>query len=330
MESLGNARIALSRAISSGCSSPLLRICGSRRPVLLCPARWLLLISLVTLLITGCRPTRTRNLIRQPEVKDRISCTEASDREVCSTKGLPPGRMLFSATFESCAISRSGFDDHADNYISDQRFGGFAHTGNCSAGIGVNGITYGKLVTPAFPPSSDVWISGYVYFPVEFKLPACTPVETCHPGGPHIWRLHSANGQSSAHLNIAAGMDTIQLYFIQGNDVKEFVRNSSYLAADRSVRGKWQLWMMHVNLGHPGMRDGFFRFYSDQGSGRQVTLIDSLEHQGFLPSGADQRSFFTIADLQSNIGGNPNEGWGKSPTQGWYVDDVHVCADGPC
>jgi hypothetical protein len=52
-----------------------------------------------------------------------------------------------------------------------------------------------------------------------------------------------------------------------------------------------------------------------------------MEHQPFLPSGADASWGFSYADMQSNIGGCSAH-W---PVQnGWLVSNVRVCKNDAC
>jgi len=246
--------------------------------------------------------------------------------------------LLFAEDFENCASSYPDFSQAegiGTNAISDARSGGVAHSGNCSSETGANGEKNGKLVTPLFTPSSDVWFSAYVYVPQGILLPACQPIATCAPGGIHFWRLESSQwgsgtvADSSFDFNVPNASATLQFYFYRG-DGTDFAKLTTYNPADPSMLGKWQYWQLHVSLGTAGNSDGFARFYSDYAQGGQPVLVDSLENQAFLPAGAGSSYYFAMADVQSNIGGNPNYGWPTSPVQGWYLDDIRICSTNAC
>lgn len=236
--------------------------------------------------------------------------------------------LLTSASFEDCDPSFPTFADHANNYTSNTAKGGVAHSGSCSTGIGLNGATYGKLTTKPFAPSTDLWLSGWVYFAPQFALPQTNVPyngQNCSMGV-HFWRLSDAvpAKKVSMDLNIPTALSTIQLLFFQldgnGSVTHQFVKWTSFHPASDSLRGTWQYWEVHINLGTPGNTDGFLRFYTDD------HLVDSLENQPFLPISADSTWAISRADFQSNIsdGGNPicDGAW---PSQnGWFVDDVQI------
>jgi hypothetical protein len=226
--------------------------------------------------------------------------------------------LLAVSDFYGCDPSFRSFDDHANNYLQPDPVDG----NRCVAGIGANHATYGKLMTHQFSLSRDVWMSGYVYFPVGFILPAVTsgPNGVCN-GGIHLWRLHETltSNRLSMDFNVPAGLDVIQFYVFRDNGSTSFVKNTAYNPA--KLKGQWQYWQIHVNLGTPGKNDGFLRFYADG------HLVDSMEKQPFLPVNADASWGFSYADMQSNIGGC-NLQW---PVQNsWLVSDVRVCKDSVC
>ena len=228
--------------------------------------------------------------------------------------------LLAYSDFSGCDPKFGSFNDHAYNYLQPDPVDGR----RCVAGIGANHVMFGKLMTQQFPVSRDVWISGYVYFPIGFQLPAVStgPSGVCN-GGVHLWRLHesltSGGNRISMDFNVPAGLDVIQFYVFRDNGSKSFAKNTTFKPA--KLKGQWQYWQVHVNLGTPGQSDGFLRFYAAH------KLVDSMEHQQFLPAGADASWGFSYADLQSNIGGCTAE-W---PVQnGWLVSGVRVCKDGLC
>ena len=228
--------------------------------------------------------------------------------------------LLASSDFDGCDPKFGAFDEHANNYMRPDPVGGKG----CVAGIGANHVTYGKLMTRKFQISRDVWMSGYVYFPADFQLPATSPGPNgvCN-GGIHLWRLHeslkSSSNRISMDFNVPAGLDVIQFYVIRDNGSKTFAKWTSYKPS--KLKGQWQYWQVHVNLGTPGKSDGFLRFYANH------RLVDSMEKQAFLPAGADATWGFSYADLQSNIGGCTVQ-W---PAQnGWLVSEAHVCRNTPC
>jgi hypothetical protein len=261
---------------------------------------------------------------------DRKAVTEAtvdtvinhadSTAFVDSVKSPEKSALLAFSDFNGCDSRFGAFNDHANNYIQPDPVGGKG----CVAGIGANHVTYGKLMTHQFPVSRDVWISGYVFFPVNFQLPAvaATPNGVCY-GGVHLWRLHESLTNSSNRIsmdfNVPAGLDVIQFYVIRDNGAKSFTKWTTYKPA--KLKGQWQYWQVHVNLGTPGKSDGFLRFYADH------RLVDSMERQSFLPNEADATWGFSYADMQSNIGGCSLQ-W---PVQnGWLVSDVRVCNGDLC
>jgi hypothetical protein len=228
--------------------------------------------------------------------------------------------LLAHLDSKDCDPKFGSFYDHANNYLQPDPVSGHG----CVAGIGANRVTYGKLMTQQFPVTRDVWISGYVYFPVDFQLPAVSmgPHGACY-GGVHLWRLHegltSSSNRISMDLNVPAGLDVVQFYVFRDNGKQSFVKSTSYKPA--KLKGQWQYWQVHLNLGTPGKSDGFLRFYASH------VLVDSMENQPFLPAGADASWGFSYADLQSNIGGC-NAEW---PVQnGWLVSDVRVCKGDLC
>jgi hypothetical protein len=228
--------------------------------------------------------------------------------------------LLAISDFTTCDPKFDSFGDHAFNYLQPDPVD--AH--KCVAGIGANHHTYGKLMTHRFPVSQDVWISGYVYFPAGFQLPAVSAGSNgmCD-GGVHLWRLHqsliSSTNRISMDFNVPAGMDVIQFMVVRDNGSKNFVKWTSYKPV--KLKGQWQYWQVHLNLGTPGKSDGFLRFYASH------KLVDSMENQPFLPAGADATWGFSYADLQSNIGGCSAQ-W---PIQnGWLVSSVRVCKNDVC
>jgi hypothetical protein len=228
--------------------------------------------------------------------------------------------LLALSDFSACDPNFSSIKDHAHNYLQPDP----ANSHRCVAGIGANHVTYGRLITPEFPVSRDVWMSGYVYFPVGFQLPAVSSDAgaVCN-GGVHVWRLHEGltanSNRISMDFNVPAGMDVVQFYVFRDNGGQGFVKNTKFKPA--KLKGQWQYWQVHVNLGTPGKDDGFLRFYANG------KLVDSMEHQPFLPSGADASWGFSFADLQSNIGGCSAH-W---PVQnGWLVSNVRVCKNDVC
>lgn len=233
-----------------------------------------------------------------------------------------PSLLAFS-DFDGCDPKFGSFNDHAYNYLQPDPVDGQ----RCVAGIGANHVTFGKLMTQQFPVSRDVWMSGYVYFPVGFQLPAVStgPKGACY-GGVHMWRLHESvagSNRISMDFNVPAGMDVIQLYVYRDNGSaggsKSFAKNTTYKPA--KLKGQWQYWQVHLSLGTPGKSDGFLRFYAAH------KLVDSMENQPFLPAGADATWGFSYADLQSNIGGCSVQ-W---PVQnGWLVSGVRVCKSDLC
>jgi hypothetical protein len=230
-----------------------------------------------------------------------------------------PALLAFS-DFSGCDPKFGSFEDSARNYLLPDPVDGH----RCVAGIGANHVLFGKLITHKFPVSRDVWMSGYVYFPSGFQLPAVStgPNGVCN-GGIHLWRLHESMTGSrnpiSMDFNVPAGLDVIQFYLFRDNGSKSFAKNTKYQPAKLS--GRWQYWQLHVSLGTPGQSDGFVRFYADG------KFVDSMEEQPFLPAGADATWGFSYADMQSNIGGCTAD-W---PVQnGWLVSDVRVCKNNLC
>lgn len=260
-----------------------------------------------------------------------ISSSSTATNDPASGSGsgsTSPQTLLTSASFEDCNPSFPAFADHANNYTSNVTTGGVAHSGSCSSGIGLSGATYGKLTTEPFEPTRDLWFSGWVYFSPQFVLPQTNVRyngQNCSMGV-HLWRLYDAvpAKKVSMDFNIPTALNTIQLLLFQfdgnGSIAHEFVKWTSFQPASDSLRGTWQYWQVHVNLGTPGSSDGFLRFYANN------QLVDSLENQAFLPAGADSTWAFTSADPQSNIsdGGN-SQCDGAWPSQnGWFVDDVRI------
>lgn len=198
---------------------------------------------------------------------------------------------------------------------------------SCAYIIGAHRHLYGKLTTVVAKPSSDVWMSGYVFFPKSFRLPQ-SHISDGRPCslGIHLWRLYEAQEGSrfSVDINVPAGTDHLQLFAFRVTHrviEQEFVKHTRYRPAEARNRGRWQYWEFHIQTGTPGLHDGFFRFYSD---GR---LIDSMEHVEFLPPG-DAPVQFRFADLQSNIGGPCGRLW---PHQnGWAAEGVRVCGSLRC
>lgn len=230
-------------------------------------------------------------------------------------------RALAISDFRNCDPFFRSFSDHAANYLQLDPVGGK----RCVAGIGANHITFGKLITKRFPASRDVWMSGYVYFPADFQLPVVSKGTNgaCY-GGVHLWRLHQGQGLSGSadritmDFNVPAGLDVIQLYVYSING-KSYAKNTTFKAA--KLKGHWQYWQLHINLGTPGKSNGFLRFYADR------KLVDSMENQPFLPAEGDSSWSFSYADFQSNIGGCTAD-W---PAQnGWLVRNVSVCKRHPC
>jgi hypothetical protein len=235
-----------------------------------------------------------------------------------TTEGNP--NLLALSDFSDCSSPFRAFSQHAQNYLlrdpEDAR--------RCAAGIGANHVTSGKLVTPQFSLSRDVWMSGYVYFPADFQLPAVSSDfnGVCY-GGVHLWRMHQSMETSgdriSVDINVPAGLDVLQLYVIRDNGAATFFKNTAFKPA--RLKGRWQFWQVHVHLGTPGKSDGYVRFYADR------KFVDSMERQPFLPSQADASWGFSYVDVQSNIGGCSAH-W---PVQnGWLVGNVRVCRDSLC
>ena len=230
-----------------------------------------------------------------------------------------PALLAFS-DFEGCDPKFGSFEDSAKNYLLPDPVDGQ----KCVAGIGANHVLFGKLITHEFPVSRDVWMSGYVYFPSGFRLPAVStgPDGVCN-GGFHLWRLHESltgsENRISMDFNVPAGLDVMQFYVFRDNGTKSFSKYTKYQPA--KLRDRWQYWQLHVSLGTPGQSDGFVRFYADG------KFVDSMEKQPFLPAGADATWGFSYADMQSNVGGC-SAGW---PVQnGWLVSGVRVCKDNLC
>jgi hypothetical protein len=234
--------------------------------------------------------------------------------------------LLAQADFSDCDPTFSSFSDHANNSIQRDPVGGQ----RCVVGIGANHVTYGKLTTTRFPASRDVWMSGSVYFNPGFALPQqmSGPKGVCAMGV-HLWRLHDSipSRRIFMDFNIPAGTDYVQLLMFQldGTRIKrEFVKNTSFRpTSSPALRGKWQYWQVHVNLGTPGKNDGFLRFYANG------KFVDSMEKQPFLPPEADDRWGFSYADMQSNVSANcGDELWPRQNS--WLVSEVHVCKNDPC
>jgi len=249
--------------------------------------------------------------------RGHIDSTASGDEMKLSSEN--PALLAFS-DFSGCDPKFGSFDDHAYNYLQPDP----VDSRRCVAGIGANHVTFGKLITQRFPVSRDVWMSGYVYFPAGFQLPAIsTGLNGVCNGGVHLWRLHesrtSASNRISMDFNVPAGMDVIQFYVFRDNGSKSFAKNTTFKPA--KLKGQWQYWQVHVNLGTPGKSDGFLRFYAAH------KLVDSMEHQPFLPAGADETWGFSYADLQSNIGGCSAQ-W---PVQNsWLVSGMRVCKNDLC
>lgn len=233
--------------------------------------------------------------------------------------------LLALGDFSNCDPAFSSFSDHANNSMQRDPVDGQ----RCVAGIGANHVTYGKLVTDQFPASRDVWMSGSVYFNAGFDLPQqqFDRNGACYMGV-HLWRLHDSipSRRIFMDFNIPAGADYVQLlvFQLEGARIRrEFVKNTSFRPTNPALRGKWQYWQVHVNLGTPGKSDGFLRFYANG------KFVDSMEKQPFLPPEADDRWGFAYADMQSNVSANcGDELWPRKNS--WLVSEVHVCKNAPC
>lgn len=226
--------------------------------------------------------------------------------------------LLSYTNFDDCDPRFGSFISHAGNYLELDP----VNKKTCVAGIGENHIEWGQLITYPFPVSRDVWMSGYVYFPVGFQLPAVSEnLGTACYGGVHVWRLHQGidgTDRITLDFNVPAGLDIIQLYLYTDTGL-EFAKNTKFKPG--LLEGKWQYWQVHVHLGTPGNSDGFLRFYAGG------AFVDSMEKQAFLPAGADATWGFSYADVQSNIGGCTAQ-W---PVQnGWLVGSVRVCQNNQC
>jgi len=254
-------------------------------------------------------------------------CAQPSGDTASAQEQFPT--VLACGAFSSCEDSSLAGFERAGNYLVASQGTTPASEKRCAVGIGADHKLYGKIIPPPFRPTSDVWMSGRVYFPSGFVLPQHprnSSGQACNIGV-HLWRLSDSLSQPrlSMDFNIPAGTDHVQLFVIRTTGtvpntiLHEYVSNTDYHPADLEHQGKWQFWQVHIRLGTPGRSNGFIRFYADG------KLIASMERQPFLPLEADQNWGFRYADLQSNIGVATAECDALWPeANGWLVDSVWV------
>jgi hypothetical protein len=228
----------------------------------------------------------------------------------------------------NCQTLRKAFYDHAQNYFVtlDKQD---PDSKECVFGIGANHLLFGKLIVPVPVPSRDVWMGGSVYFPKEFRLPQQPSYEgkACYMGV-HLWRLtdstNFSNSKLQVDINIPAGSEHLQLYVFRPGKPVAFVKNTNYRPASRENLGNWQYWKLHANMGRPGKRNGYIRFYSDG------IYIGGIEKQEFLPAKTDREIKFRFADLQSNISEGQCRGSLWPELNGWFVKRVEICTHHKC
>ncbi|MDR3764903.1 MAG: hypothetical protein P4M01_12495 [Acidobacteriota bacterium] len=231
------------------------------------------------------------------------------------------------AVRDDCRLHPEDFLDRADNSVV--RVYDAAGAAHCGFAIGAGEQKFGKLIPPPFAASKDIWMRGRVFFPEDFRLPQ-TPViqgRTCNMGV-HLWRIYSNldGALATVDFNIPAGMDRLQLFFISARETpganlpaREVVQDLDYRPAADGLRGRWQLWELHLSLGRPGKPDGYLRFYADG------KFVGSLEHKVFLPKGSGRERWIRYVDIQSNIGGAACGANSWPLSNQWLTDDISIC-----
>ncbi len=243
--------------------------------------------------------------------------------------------VLMHVATQDCRFHPENFLEHRDNYVgsASSGIGGFP----CGYAIGASTSLNGKLMTPPFASADDLWMSGHVFFPEQWRLPltySCGD-HVCTMGA-HMWRLHSSldKPRVTVDINIPSGSDKLQMYVffrekdqLRGSPVRGMAKTVNYYPAGDGLRGHWQFWEFHLHLGTPGKKDGFLRFYAE---GR---LVDSLENQPFLPRNAGRDWWIRYADVQSNISVSEHctlcgRTWPKSYE--WLTNEVTICSGMRC
>jgi len=243
--------------------------------------------------------------------------------------------VLMHVATQDCRLHPEDFLEHKENYV------GSASSDNgglpCGYAIGASEMLNGKLMSPPFAPADDLWMSGHVFFPEQWRLPltySCGD-HICTMGA-HLWRLHSSLNKPrvTVDINIPSGSDKLQMYVffrerdqLPGSPVRGMAKTVNYYPAGDGLRGHWQFWEFHLHLGTPGKEDGFLRFYAE---GR---LVDSLEHQPFLPRNAGRDWWIRYADVQSNISVSKHctpcdKTWPRSYE--WLTNELTICSGMRC